>query len=129
MSRQGCFKIGIELFRDGLRKRIDLDNQIGLNYEKKWFNRIKSRLNSTTYDLPGDFKNKTKNICLRDLTVDCISANIHNEFVLNLLAWMCHKKEALDKYRAERREALQAHVREFMPRECAAIVARYIDWE
>jgi hypothetical protein len=129
MSRQGCFKIGIELFRSGLRKRIDLDNLVGLDYEKEWFNRIKSRLNSTTYDLPGNFKNKTKNIRLRDLTADCISANIHNEFVLNLLAWMCHKKEALDKYREERRTVLQVYVRDVMPRECAAVVARYTDWE
>ena len=128
MSRRGCCVISIELFRGGLRKRINLDNLVGLNYEKEWLDKIKSRLKSQTYDIPSNFKNETANIRLRDLTVDCISANIHNEFILNLLAWMCHKKEARDKYRAEQREALQVHVRDVMPRECAAVVMRYIDY-
>ena len=125
-KQQGCVEIGMALFRKGRARRKDMDVLLNLDH-KKWRNEIVDRLNRPEYSLPYDFENKIKNIRLRNLTVECISTNIHKEFVIDLLAWLIHKKEALIKYRAERCEDLRQPIHDVFFDGFAAVVLRYVD--
>jgi hypothetical protein len=125
-KRQGCVEISMALFQEGRARRKDMDKLLNLDH-KKWRDEIVRRLQRPEYTIPYDFENKIKNIRLRNLTVECISTNIHTEFTIDLLTWMCHKKEALIKYRAERCEDLRRPICDVFFDGFAAVVLQYVD--